>query len=293
MFLDFEAGDPKKELLAPEQPQSADEANYWQIEAGPAKAEYPLNTSQSLFLQDVVKDPLKFGYTGSKTDVLKMRIAAIYLEEKSSAELVKRGPQYVKMLYKAEAQTVNFYTNQLISTGISAEEIGEHSLISTLGFQMGLLRIYHPDKDLVREVHTRFIEAQYGPIVKLLQEQAAAISDEQAEWEKSHGLLAISELDNNHLRELFSPSADRAAIAMLFRNTITPEELALKIGLPRIMAAVAISNLVHFGILKRSAQGNTLTASENIKNAPLPIKLIATCLGRLLNSKKFIREAGK
>ncbi len=294
----------QRDLLAPKEDQPDDPTNYWGIEPGPKPANYPLGTKQTIFLANIINNPRLFGFTGyeDQIETTKLRVAAHYLLESSTAVSSEKLAGMLRLDIDAypdteqhtdEQKTVEFYYKVAVQAGMKEssgkiDSIRLEHLLSTYAS-----RASWDDRQKWRDIIDRYTNALYGPVVKLLQDRASQITDQQAEWEQRHGLLASKHLDPEYASEIISPALTKSQFAVLGKESITPEALALKLRLPRMIAAVAISKLVSGGAFIRSTDGQSLTPTSliNLESLPLPVKLIAVPLIWLsMGRKQYIKR---
>lgn len=298
-----EAG--QNSLLDPD--TSPEPQDYQTMEAGPVPVRLTrLGARQAAFLSRVIEDPWQFGFYIKGDDErasTKLRVAARYLLDKSYAA---HNNDYRAWLATNDQATpgynttyemviVSRYYREALRAGM--KPLPPDADLS-VEFELQIARhttyMNEDQRTPWQDIANRYAKDLYGPVVDLLLQRANSISDEQATWEERHGLL-INDFDPQYLSELTLPSLDRARLIAKDGEPTTPENLAVALGLPRIIAAVAISQLVRIGAFTRSTNGAQLRPNELIMpydNNPALIRLLANAIAYVtLRNRPYINRA--
>ena len=262
----------------------------------PAPERYPgmpvdgvLRTDQSIFLDEVARDPAALGFEGAPEEIDRLRVAAVYVAEEDDAERLR-------MMQSGELPDTSY------EDGVTADTTALLHGHADTRMLMGALRAknqqggtpYNPvlsaqlwssstEAGYPRNARTAAAMRQilathdrnlYRPVIRRIQERAATISaadaarEIQADLPLAGPLLGQMSDEAHRDAVLTSLRAAQRAFRRAGTTTMGLDELQRRLGTPD---GFATSEVVHIlagmGAVRRSPDGRTLHATD-ILNVP-------------------------
>jgi hypothetical protein len=305
--------------LAPEVMQVAVDPEFAALQT----AEGLLHPRQLTMLDRAVHDPASLGFEGTPEEMDRLRVAAVYIQEEHSAELLRRtnpdplGATVRLSQYQRtpDADTLTRRTEDRLlidrdafhvlrdariraqkeGRGDNFDPIRTAESIAVNG--VGTLSPASQPALAMRRILGDYEDSLFLPLVGRLQRRMADVPAEHAQQEIADGLLDTARIlalipeEERHLLHMAELTAAQRAFRRARTTEMTAAALAEGMDLPPDNAALALHELAMMGAVRRTPAGDRVVATEMLNAEPRSLRRTFRAIGAgILDLARQLRD---